>query len=187
MSVPTIVPPRTRDEIVAALAKLHDESEAYWNTFETDAFFRSFGPSWSPAENVRHLNKATRPVALAMSLPRIVLRLKFGKGAGTSIPFEQLTVRYDDRLAAGGQAGRYAPGPRAASDLERWRGDIMRESADIQSKLIAATARWRDDSLDRYQLAHPLLGNLTLREMLFFTLYHQLHHIEVVERKRVAA
>ena len=187
MSVPTIVPPRTRDEIIAALAKLHDESAAYWNAFDTDAFFESFGPSWSPAENVRHLNKATRPVALAMSLRRIALRLKFGKGPGTSIPFEQIKARYDDRLAAGGQAGPYAPGPRAASDLERWRGDIMRESANIQSKLIAATAKWRDDSLDRYHLPHPLLGNLTLREMLFFTLYHQLHHIEVVERKRVAA
>ena len=105
MSVPTIVPPRTRDEIIAALAKLHDESEAYWNAFDTDAFFQSFGPSWSPAENVRHLNKATRPVALAMSLRRIALRLKFGKGAGTSIPFEQIKTRYDDRLAAGGKAG----------------------------------------------------------------------------------
>jgi hypothetical protein len=187
VSVPTIVPPQTRDEIIAALEKLHAESEAYWSSFETDAFFRSFGPAWSPAENVRHLKKATRPVALAMSMPRIVLRLKFGKGAGTSIAFDQLKTRYDDRLAAGGKAGAYAPGPRADSDLERWRGDVMRESADIQSKLIASVGKWRDDSLDRYRLPHPLLGNLTLREMLFFTLYHQLHHIEVVERKRVVA
>jgi hypothetical protein len=32
-------------------------------------------------------------------------------------------------------------------------------------------------------LPHPLLGKLTVREMLFFTLYHQRHHVAVVERR----
>jgi hypothetical protein len=31
-----------------------------------------------------------------------------------------------------------------------------------------------------------LLGNLTVREMLFFTLYHHRHHIAVVQRHHIA-
>jgi len=31
-------------------------------------------------------------------------------------------------------------------------------------------------SVDQYQLPHPVLGKLTIREMLFFTIYHNLRH-----------
>jgi hypothetical protein len=39
---------------------------------------------------------------------------------------------------------------------------------------------WREADLDRYLLPHPLLGKLTLREMLHFTLYHNYHHVQSV-------
>jgi hypothetical protein len=37
--------------------------------------------------------------------------------------------------------------------------------------------------LERIRLPHPLLGRLTTREMLFFTLYHNQHHVEVAKRR----
>ena len=37
--------------------------------------------------------------------------------------------------------------------------------------------RWPEPSLDRYQLLHPLLGRLTVREMLEFSVYHHAHHL----------
>ncbi len=49
--------------------------------------------------------------------------------------------------------------------------------------LLAAMDRWRDSDLDRLRLPHPLLGKLTVREMLYFTLYHNAHHARrIVER-----
>ncbi|HRH60621.1 MAG TPA: DinB family protein, partial [Chitinophagaceae bacterium] len=38
-----------------------------------------------------------------------------------------------------------------------------------------------EDELDVYILPHPLLGKLTLREMLYFTIYHAEHHLKNVE------
>ena len=64
--------------------------------------------------------------------------------------------------------------------------EILRQHADANRALGAAIARWPDAKLDQYQLPHPLLGHLTMREMLEFTLYHQLHHMNVVKRKRGA-
>ena len=46
-----------------------------------------------------------------------------------------------------------------------------------------AIGKWSEEKLDALQLPHPLLGNLTVREMLLFTLYHQRHHIDVVRRR----
>jgi len=39
-------------------------------------------------------------------------------------------------------------------------------------------------SLDKFMLPHPLLGKLAVREMLFFTMYHNLHHVNNVRRQR---
>jgi hypothetical protein len=33
-------------------------------------------------------------------------------------------------------------------------------------------------------MPHPLLGKLTVREMLLFTLYHNLHHVQNVARRK---
>ena len=176
----------TRDEILQKLDDVHQESAAYWSAFDARTFFAKLGDAWSPAENVRHLVKSTRPVTKALKMPRIVLRVIFGKPKHASVAYDALVERYHGLLEAGGNAGRFAPSSREEQDLESRRAEILAQHADAMRALRAAIARWSDSALDRNQLPHPLLGNLTVREMLYFTLYHQLHHIGVVERRRNA-
>jgi hypothetical protein len=38
--------------------------------------------------------------------------------------------------------------------------------------------------MDYHVLPHPLLGPLSVREMLFFTVYHNTHHVLNVQRLR---
>ena len=174
--------PQTRDEILRALDQQETESTSYWNAFDTASFFRPIGTSWSPSDTVRHLTKSTRPVVKALEAPRLFLRIAFGKSRRPSVRYDDLVTRYRGLLAEGGKAGRYAPSSRAESDPETWRRSILSTYADVQRKLREAIARWPEDKLDQLQLPHPLLGKLTVREMLFFTLYHQRHHMAVVER-----
>jgi uncharacterized damage-inducible protein DinB len=35
---------------------------------------------------------------------------------------------------------------------------------------------WEEDQLDEAQLPHPIIGKITVREMLFFTIHHNLRH-----------
>ena len=44
------------------------------------------------------------------------------------------------------------------------------------NKLNKKIDSFDEKDLDRYILPHPLLGKLTIREMLFFTVYHVQHH-----------
>jgi hypothetical protein len=60
--------------------------------------------------------------------------------------------------------------------MESWR--------EVANSLCEATVPWGEGSLDRCRLPHPLLGKLTVREMLFFTLYHNLHHVQNVARRK---
>jgi hypothetical protein len=42
--------------------------------------------------------------------------------------------------------------------------------------------KFTEEELDKYILPHPLLGKLTIREMMYFTIYHVLHHQMMTER-----
>ncbi|HEX8411147.1 MAG TPA: DinB family protein [Thermoanaerobaculia bacterium] len=170
--------PQTREQIVEALERQERDSIAYWNGFDTDAFFAKIGESWSPAETVRHLTKSIRPLVQALGLPRLLLRLRFGKPKRTPMTFDTLRDHYRKLLSEGGTAGRFAPSANAETD----RTAIMTRFAAVNRELRTAINRWPDAKLDTIQLPHPLLGKLSVREMLFFTLYHERHHMDVVAR-----
>ena len=172
-------PPQTRDDLLAAFTALEAESVAYWNAFDDATFFAKIGEAWSPAENVRHLIKSIRPVVKALHTAKIILRLTFGKARRESMTYDALRARYQEGLDAGGQAGRFAPSSRPETDREAIMGNFTR----VNRELREAIARWPEKKLDVLQLPHPLMGKLTVREMLFFTHYHQRHHMDVVRRR----
>lgn len=182
----TIPEPASAPQILATLQRVEEESVAYWSAFGTADFFAKIDGHWSPAENVRHLIKSIRPVTKALGMPRLVLWFMFGKPRRPSTPWAEIQTRYSGLLAAGADAGRFAPSEREEPDLEAGKARIMGQFVQVNRDLRAAIAKWNDRSLDRYQLPHPLLGKLTLREMLSFTAYHQTHHLDGVKRRKAA-
>ncbi len=165
----------------AALRHLHAEGVAFLGTLPDRTFFAPQGDRWSPAEHIRHLRKNTSPVASALRAPAWILRLRFGRGASSSRDFLALREIYRDALAAGGQAGRFAPSykPPPADPTAR-RAQIMRGWAVAVDELVRRAAHWSEGALERAWLPHPLLGLLTIREALEFTVYHTSHHLTLV-------
>ena len=173
--------PTTRQELLDSLSSMHALATRFWDGLPLEYFFTPFREKWSPAENVLHLNKSTRPVALALRLPMIVPRLLFGSSNEPSRSYSQILLAYHEALSKGGQAGSYAPIRREfPPDPQEVRDKIMRHWNQTWQQLIRAANHWDDQSLDRLCLPHPLLGKLSIREMLYFTLYHHLHHLQIV-------
>ncbi len=169
--------PKTKEELLAQLRELHKVSSAFWDSFSTEAFFAPVGSGWSPAGNVRHLNKAIQPLARALRLPRIVLRLLFGKPQKPSRSYAALRDTYRGVLSKGGGAGGFAPEPSPSlGSTDADRAKLMATREALANQLADVVGRWREADLDRYRLPHPLLGKLTVREMLLFTVYHNYHH-----------
>jgi DinB superfamily len=179
--------PRTGPEIIAALQEVHRESVAYWATFSDAEFFAPIGTAWSPAENVRHLSKSMRAVQQGMRLPPIVVNLIFGTTDEPARDYETIRTIYRERLAKGATAGRFAPTPKpAGADPATERRRIMRAHEASVEALTARVAKWSEANMNYHVLPHPLLGPLSVREMLFFTVYHNTHHIANVQRLRAA-
>lgn len=161
---------------------MHEESELYWRSLPTARFLASIGEAWSPAENVRHLTKSMRAVTMGLRLPRWLLALRFGSAASPSRSFEALHAEYRERLARGATAGRFAPSERRPSpDAEGQRGEIMAHHRVALHALREAAGQWPERALDGRMLPHPALGKLTVREMLFFTVFHNRHHLVLVQ------
>ncbi|MBI3790139.1 MAG: hypothetical protein HY275_04600 [Gemmatimonadetes bacterium] len=54
------------------------------------------------------------------------------------------------------------------------------------AKVHAAMLGWTESSVEQAAIVHPLIGPLTVREMLFFQHYHEAHHLNLVAMRRGA-
>jgi len=183
---PQAVP--TKKRILAMLANLRGEGLELWRRMEAERFWSRHDRNWSPADNVHHLMISTAPVTLALRIPRLMLQVCFGMTRTPSRNWEALRSAYRDGLAAGATAGRYAP-PRKAVPVEAAadQGRLVLQCEGTVLRLEKAIEPWREQDLDRYRLPHPVLGRVTVREMLMFTLFHFDHHREIVARRLEAS
>jgi len=163
--------PQTKDELGTALAVLSHELERYLEGFSNEDFYAPQGQHWSPSQHVGHLSLSVRAVARGLRLPRPVMSLLFGRAEGRSRSFSELLELYRRKLAEGATAGRFSPDAK-----RRGRDDIMEQWHIAGRQINRALATWSDHELDSYRLPHPILGKLTLREMLAFTVFHNAHH-----------
>lgn len=118
---------------------------------------------------------------MALAAPGWLLRWRFGLCNRPTRTYDGLVARYKEKLAQGGKAaGAFVPPAVAADAVVDIGQAIQRSIARIDQRMD----RWSDGQLDTLLLPHPLLGKLTLREMLYFTIHHVQHHRALVERDR---
>jgi hypothetical protein len=173
--------PVSGPEIVAALRALQGGGEAYLATLPAAVFVRPQGEKWSPADHVRHLRKSIAPLVPALGLPRAFTLAMFGWNRRGSRSYALMRDVYLNALGAGVPVNRFAPSPRPApDDAEAWRREVMTAWHASSVSLCEQIAHWNEPSLDRCRLPHPLLGKLSVREMLYFTLYHNSHHLNLI-------
>ena len=170
--------PASRAPLFAALEAQGQEIHDAFAGLPLDVFLTPQGEHWSPADHLRHLIKSVRPVAKILGGPKIVPWVLFGRGSGSSRSFDAIVDLYRRTLAAGAQAGNYAARPRQEGEMsdEAWRERTLEYWRQASSHLVKVLPKWNDRALDRYRIPHPLMGKFTVREMLYFTYYHNAHH-----------
>ena len=168
----------TKSELLTALKDSNQRAENWFLIIPANDFFTRHGEVWSPSDNVDHLIKAVKPVAKALKLPKITLQAMFGKPEKPSMTYEELCDRYRAEISRGAQAsGRYLPNQETPDDdAEGKKKALLEQWSKANEELLSVAGKWDENELDKYQLPHPLIGKLTIREMIFFTIYHNLRH-----------
>ena len=169
----------TKPEIIQQLeAGFLNTTHTFQQTSEEKFFDKPASGKWTVAENLVHLIRAVKPLNQAFLLPTFAFRLLFGKPNRPSRSYEELVAKYHKKLAEGGSAsGRFIP--KVAQDDKK--EHLIERFIEANNTFVKRVKTLKEEDLDRYLIPHPLLGKLTIREMLYFTIYHTQHHLLAVK------
>jgi hypothetical protein len=163
----------TSSHIIGMLKGSHFEFTAMIASLSEEQFLQAEPGKWSPGQQLDHLVRSVAPLEQALNLPKFIPRMLFGKVNRPSRSYDEVVARYQDKLAQGGKAsGKYVP----AAVTVAQRDALIDKLNDLVEKLSRSLGPFTEQDLDTILLPHPLLGKLTLREMLYFTIYHVQHH-----------
>ena len=135
---------------------------------------------WTTGQQALHLLQSIKPINLALSLPKFILKYKFGTSNREVRNYDEVVKRYQERL--NDAQGMTFKGSRnmkipKISDKEYILNRLTVESKKLQSK----TKKWKDKDLDNLILPHPLMGKMPVRELLMWTSYHIEHHTKALQ------
>ena len=151
----------------------HQAFTQYLDSLDELAFINSVNNKWSAGQQLDHLVRSTAPVLLAFRLPTFLPQLLFGKATQPSRAYDELKNIYLQHLQSGSKAsGRFIP----KSVAFHQKKELLKQLDQIITNLVKQLDTFTEAALDRYRLPHPILGKLTFREMLYFTIYHVQHH-----------
>ncbi len=139
---------------------------------------------WSCVDDLVHLRLSVVAVTRALQAPKLLLAVRFGVTRRGSRSYADVAEAYAQRLKGGVHAPpAFSPKPQADLEPAAYRDHLLSRWTELADRLDTALDRWNEKSVDRHLLPHPALGKVTVREMLYFTHLHNLHHIEVAQRR----
>jgi hypothetical protein len=138
---------------------------------------------WTAGQHVIHLVQSSTPLLKALKLPNFILKWKFSTSNRPSRTYEEVIHRYEEKLAAAGP-GVVGPFSRKmpdspASESHQW----LSKLSDLNKGINNITKKLSNKELDTILLPHPLMGKMTLREILMWNTHHLQHHINVLHSK----
>ncbi len=135
---------------------------------------------WSVGQHLQHLIQSVAPVNQALYLPKFVLGWTFGKANRPSKTYPELVQKYSEKLANGAVAtARFVPKPIFLPQKAK----LLLQYEGHKNRLIKHLQAFSESDLDTYIAPHPLLGKITLRELMYFTMYHTEHHFSILLRE----
>ncbi len=169
----------TREELKTKLIENHKSFISIINSLSDIDFVFSVNEKWTAGQQADHLLRAVEPINKIFIMPKITMSVMFGKANRSSKSFEELVEKYKLKLSEGGKAsGQFVPPTIALNEKEK----LLQQLLKAAEKLCKHLDDFTEAQLDEYILPHPLLGKLTLREMIYFTIYHVEHHQKITLR-----
>jgi hypothetical protein len=159
-------------EIHQALLAQQAQVRSHFNALSESEFFAHEAERWSPAQHLGHLTAVCRNVTRGLQskdrLPDV---------DHPSRDYETIRQIYLGALA---QAPASIIGnnpfvtvlPEHATPAQ-----VIRDYVLASGALLSALIDWDDSDLDSKGMKHPLIGMLSVREMMHFVLYHERHHM----------
>lgn len=136
---------------------------------------------WTTAQHILHLVNSLQLLNNALSYPKFILKYKFGICNREGRNYDTVAKKYQEKLAANRE--------RARTFNQKIKNPTLAEKERLltkfqiqQKKLQYKTKKISDKNLDMLVIPHPLMGKMTIREIIMWTAYHTEHHLETLKK-----
>ena len=170
-------------ETIAHLIEEKHSALIQWLKSQPDTSWEE-GPEgkWTSGQQALHLLQSIKPLNTAMSLPKFLLKYRYGKANRPVRNYDAIVKRYMERLEkAKGKTYKGSQNMKVPSLSEK--KYILNRLQVEQKKLQYKTKKWKDHDLDNIILPHPLMGKMPVREVVMWTAYHVEHHTQSLQAK----
>lgn len=135
---------------------------------------------WTTGQQALHLLQSIKPVNDALSMPKFLLRYKFGKANRPFRDYTTVVNRYHERLEqAKGKTFKESQNMKVPELTDKTY--ILNRLQVEQKKLQYKTKKMKNRHLDGLILPHPLMGKMPVREIIMWTAYHVEHHLSILK------
>lgn len=171
----------TKDAIADILEEKHQEL-LNWLDSQDDEHWET-GPSgkWTTGQQALHLLQSIKPLNDAMSMPKFLLKYRFGKANRKVRDFETIVKRYHQRLKEAPNGAVFGPSQNMKVPTLNEKSYILNRLQVENKKLQYKTKKWKDRDLDNLILPHPLMGKMPVRELVMWTAHHVEHHTKQLQ------
>ena len=172
---------QTKEQTIHALEKKYVELIEWLENHNDQLFEKPEAPGkWSAGQHADHLVISTSMLRKGLAMPKIALRTTFGINNRAEKTFDELVKKYKLKLSEGGQAsGRFLP----KEIKNNQKKELIQKLKDELVGMKKVMEKWDEKKMSKFILPHPLLGKLTIREMMFFTVYHTHHHLTILKER----
>lgn len=163
----------TPTQITQDLSLHYGNFEQYIRTLsEADYSFAPEG-KWNAGQVLEHLVLCVKPLVQVYGMPAEQVEAMFGREVRANRSYQEIHDGYYVQLNKGGKApNRFEPPASPFADRDKH----LEALANLISQLNALIARMPESDLESLLVPHPLLGKLTLKEMLYNAIHHVQHH-----------
>jgi hypothetical protein len=169
-------PTMTQAELVQALEARQNELNTFFSSISEQDFLADMAPKWNPAQHLIHLTKSGSRIAQGLQardqLPNHETQVSRGYEAIRDTYIATLKQAPAELLAKVGASIRV--------EADSSQAQIVKAYIQAGTNLREAAQTWSETELDAKAMPHPVLGSISIREMLEFVVYHELHHLNGV-------
>ncbi|ARV13948.1 DinB family protein [Polaribacter sp. SA4-12] len=148
---------------------LENQPDDNWN--------KSPDGKWTVGQQILHLVNSLQLLNKALSYPRFFLKYKFGLCNRELRNYKTIVEKYQQKLLENKDRTR-AFNQDLKKPLQKDRERLITKLQIQNKKLQYKLKKISDVNLDTLVIPHPLMGKMTIREIIMWTAHHTEHHTE---------
>ena len=173
----------SKPELIAALETQKLEIPAFLSSIPSEQFFDGSSERWCVGHHVQHITSAVNRVAQGLlsagALPK-------REPATASRDFATMRETYLETLRNTPFETLRQLGSRVTleerQDLDAYKTQLISSFTSAIENFNVALEGFDEANLEQLGMPHPVMGLLSSREMVFFTVFHNTHHQNGIQK-----